>query len=150
MQDTLSNTSAWFDKAVANPTSKNMHTQLGCHFEEINEMVMVLVASDFETQILLDTAKSSLNALANHLKAMDNVIHVRLEDREEFLDSICDQIVTGTGCAHMVDMDVVGGLNEVNRSNFSKFDLFEDPIFDPNMKVTKGPYYSKPDLSPYV
>ena len=127
-----------------------MHTQLGRHFEEVNEMVMVLVATDFETQILLDIAKSSLNALSKHLKRMDNVIRVRPEDRQEFLDAICDQIVTGAGCAHMVDMDVVGGLNEVNRSNFSRFNALVDPIFDPNMKVMRGPDYTKPDLSPFV
>lgn len=149
-QNTLARTVAWFQKAVPNPTSKNFHTQLGVHFEEVNEMVIALSTDDFETQILIDGAKMALHALATHLKASDNVVHIENEDEEEYLDALCDQTVTAAGCAHMCGYRFVDAMDEVNDSNFSKFDAFEDPIFDPNMKVIKGPDYRKADLKPFV
>lgn len=150
LQDTLAKTNTWFEKAVAQPTSKNLNTQIGCHFEEVNEMTMCLTGKDFETQILIDTAKMALNALANHLKTHDDVVEILPKDREEYLDALCDQIVTSVGCAHMSDLDILGGLAEVNRSNFSKFDDDDEPIFNADMKIIKSAYYEKPDLSPFV
>lgn len=150
LQDILAKTTAWFEKAVAEPTSKNLHTQLGCHFEEVNEMTQVLTGKDFETQILIDGAKMALNVLANHLKTHDDVVEILERDREEYLDSLCDQIVTASGCAYMSDLDLNGGMMEVNRSNFSKFGDDDVPIFDANKKIVKSAYYQKADLSPFV
>lgn len=148
--DTLAETTRWFQEAFPTPNSKVLHTQLGVHFEEINEMLMPLSTKDYETSILIDAAKMALHALSLHLKASDNVIFIAEEDREEFLDGLCDQIVTATGCAHQLGFKLSDAMNEVNRSNFSKFDIFGDPIFNPNMKVMKGPDYTKPNLSPFV
>ncbi|MNL46424.1 hypothetical protein D3C87_1691330 [compost metagenome] len=66
------------------------------------------------------------------------------------LDSICDQIVTGTGVAHTLDYDIVGAMTEVNRSNFSKFDDAGLPIYNEQGKVMKGPNYSPAELSAYL
>jgi hypothetical protein len=49
----------------------------------------------------------------------------------------------------MLDMDVLGALEEVNRSNFSKFENGK-AVFDENGKITKGKNYSKPNLKPFV
>ena len=49
----------------------------------------------------------------------------------------------------MLNYDVVGGLDEVNRSNYSKF-VDGQPLFDENRKIKKGPQYSRPDLTPYL
>ena len=147
--DTLGMTKHWFEKAVPNPQTKNFTTQLGVHFEEIAEMIAELTPENDEVgQAILDalTANKHLGEL---LKRQGGV-HVLDEHRKNFLDAICDQIVTGTGTAHMLGMDPIGGLNEVNRGNFSKFDENGDPIFDENMKVIKGPNYIKPDLTPFV
>ena len=70
--------------------------------------------------------------------------------REEFLDGICDQIVTATGVGFMAKMNVAGGFGEVNRSNASKFGENGEPIFDPNLKLIKGPNYFKPNLKQYI
>lgn len=149
-QDTLARTVEWFEKAVPKPTSKNFHTQLGVHFEEVNEMLMEVSTDDFETQSYLDVAKMALHQLATHLKRSDGVVYIEDEDQTDFLDALCDQVVTAAGCAVIIKADIVGGLKEVNRSNFSKFDADGQPIFDENRKVTKGPAYSKPDLRPFA
>jgi hypothetical protein len=46
----------------------------------------------------------------------------------------------------MFDMDIVGALREVNRSNYSKF-VNGRAVFDENGKIKKGADYSKPDLT---
>ena len=150
LRDILTETMEWFQKAVSVPTNKNLHTQLGCHLEEVNEMLMTVSTMDFETQILLDTAKTALNALSNHLKTHNDVVMIHQKNREEYLDALCDQIVTAVGCGHMSDLDVVGAVAEVNRSNFSKFDEHGQPIFNDDLKVMKGPNYQKADLAAYV
>jgi predicted HAD superfamily Cof-like phosphohydrolase len=146
LQDTID----WFRKAVPTPTSKNIHTQLGVHFEEVAEMIDEITGKDQNTKLMLTRAINALEDLAGHLKANDDIIEIKEEDRINFLDSICDQLVTAGGAAYMLDMDPVGGLNAVNISNFSKFDHNGNPIFDANQKVVKGPYYMKVDLNRFV
>ena len=35
----MKNTKQWFEQAVPNPTTKNLNIQVGCHLEEIEEMM---------------------------------------------------------------------------------------------------------------
>jgi len=49
----------------------------------------------------------------------------------------------------MFELNILDGLTEVNRSNWSKF-VDGKPLFDENGKIKKGPGYSKPDLSGLV
>jgi predicted HAD superfamily Cof-like phosphohydrolase len=139
----------FFQKAVPEPEAKNFTTQLGCHFEEVHEHLLELVPLTPETLNLLNEAKRATHAFAEHLKTHGGV-EIAPGRRVEFLDAICDQIVTGIGTAHMTGMDIVGGFNETNRSNFSKFGPDGEPIFDQNRKVCKGPNYTKSDLTPFV
>lgn len=147
IKDILTKTLAWFEKAVRQPNSKNLHTQVGVHLEEVNEMLMEISTPVLQTQQYLDRAKTALHALSTHLKSSDNVIIIA--DREKYLDALCDQIVTATGCAHMSRLNILGAMDEVNRSNFSKF-VNDEPIFNENMKVMKGPAYTEPDLAHFV
>lgn len=66
----------------------------------------------------------------------------------ELLDSLCDQIVTAIGVAHMMGFDIESALNEVNRSNWSKF-IDGKAVFDENGKIAKPDTYSKPDLTSF-
>lgn len=143
-------TVAWFQAAVPKPTEANIHTQLGCHFEEIVEMIDALTPQTMRCKTLLTKAREANHLLAELLKGGDGHIRLHESDRTEFLDSICDQLVTAAGCAYMQRMDVVGGLNEVNRSNFSKFDDDGNPIFNDKMKIMKGPSYSTAQLAEYA
>jgi predicted HAD superfamily Cof-like phosphohydrolase len=149
MQDILKATKQWFEKALSSPVSKNIHTQLGCHFEEVREMIIEIEGINPEAERLLGNAAHHIHELAEYLKQNDGVIVVREANRLDFLDSIADQLVTAVGSAHVLHMDPVGALDETNRSNYSKF-VDGEPIFDNNRKVAKGPNYTKTDLRPFV
>ncbi len=56
MHNTINLTTAWFEVALPAPTSKNLHTQLGVHFEEVAEMVASLKGTDRLTQSMLTAA----------------------------------------------------------------------------------------------
>lgn len=139
----------WFEKAVPAPTSKNLHTQLGCHFEEMAEMIDTLTPSDAETAVLLMQAKDAVRNLADHLKAGDRRIRLDPQDHVELLDALCDQVVTATGVGHMLSFQTLDALQEVNASNWSKF-VDGQPVFDANRKIQKGPAYFKADLARFV
>jgi predicted HAD superfamily Cof-like phosphohydrolase len=149
IQDVLRATFHWFQLARPTPTSKDFNVQIGCHFEEVAEMIEELSPLDQETGDLCAAALYSMEKLATHLKKTNTGVMVMGGDRKNFLDAICDQLVTATGAAQCLVMDPVGGLNEVNRGNFSKF-VDGKPIFDENGKIAKGPDYVKPDLTPFV
>lgn len=147
--DTLYNTQDWFETCRPNATRKDFNVQLGVHCEEVGEMLDELSPQDSHTAELLIEANNAMKALANRLKTVANAVVVKEENRKDFLDAIVDQIVTGTGSAQHLGMNVVSALNEVNISNYSKF-VDGRPIFDENGKIAKGPDYIKADLSPFV
>lgn len=147
-ENAIANTLTFFKKAMPQPTSKNFSTQLGCHFEEVREMVQELVGSDMTSMALLNDASVALHRLAEWLK--QNEYSVSVGNRVDYIDALCDQIVTAVGCAHMAGMDIVGAMDEVNASNLSKFGEDGEPIFDANRKVMKGPNYRKADLASFV
>lgn len=140
----------WFKQAVPNPTEKNFQVQLGCHLEEVAEMLAVLVpkeGTDPELSSTFDYAAIGIGRVANLLKS--GKLTVEVTDEVEFLDSIGDQNVTGKGLAHMRGADFGGAINEINGSNWSKF-VNGKPIFDENGKIKKGPNYYSPSLAQYV
>ena len=147
---TLLDTKTWFNKARPHKTVSNFSAQLGVHFEEVSEMVEALDPQDEQSSILLAAAFTALTSLSAHLKNNHGSIVVQPENALLMLDSICDQIVTGTGVAHTLDYDIVGAMTEVNRSNFSKFDEAGLPIYNEQGKVMKGPNYSVAELSAYL
>ena len=148
MAEILIDTRGWFEKAVPNPTETNVNVQLGCHMEEVGEMLAELRANDLVTSAFMQTARQAIDNLATHLKTGGSV-RVDPESREPMLDSICDQIVTGIGVGHMLSLDTVCALREVNRSNHSKF-VNGEPVFNENGKIMKGPDYSEPILTDYT
>ena len=145
--NTLQETKRWFETAIPNPSPEMLNIQLGVHFEEIAEMCCTIRGTTFQTDNFIRDLFRAAYQMANHLKKGGGAVIIT--DRVEFLDSIADQIVTATGSGHMAHMDVVGGLDEVNSSNFSKF---EDgaPVFDAHGKITKGANYVRADLNKFV
>ena len=144
---TLANTEAWFRKAVPNPTSKNISTQIGCHLEEVEEMLQTIYPNGSYDAELLQRAQDAITNLANHMKRKDDAY--RIDASTNLLDALADQIVTATGVGTFLGMNVPGALAEVNRSNYSKFEDGE-PVFNENKKVMKGKDYTPPDLTPYI
>lgn len=132
----------WFKRAVPEPSDKNRAVQIGCHFEEVAEM---LEATGYWAPCLRD----DLSDIATHFKKRSPGIASDSVDRAELLDACCDQIVTAVGVAHMFGFDLIGALNEVNRSNWSKF-VDGQPVFNEHGKIAKGPGYTPPDLAPFL
>lgn len=148
-KDTLVDTQNWFIKAVPNPTSKNINTQMGCHLEEVVEMLVELNSLTPEYQAQLTNAIGALTVLSDTMKQDAYAFDVAQEQRLAVLDSLADQIVTATGVGVFLGMNVPGALGEVNRSNYSKFENGE-PVFNENKKVMKGKDYTPPDLSKFI
>ena len=141
----LEKTKQWFEQAIPEPTIEQTCIQVGCHYEEVSEMMEAMhdEGTAFVTQELAKDYKTCDISQLHHIQTMGEV------DRIALLDALADQIVTATGVAHMFGMDILGALEEVNRSNYSKFED-DKPVFDKNGKITKGKYYSKPNLKPFI
>lgn len=145
--NTLQSIAKWHQQARPAPSDKDFNVQLGCHLEEVCEMLEALTfaAGNWPPVIGIATgAHEMLSALAQHLKTQDVVVII--DDRAALLDSLADQGVTAAGVAHCTGMDFPGALAEVNRSNWSKF-VDGQPQFDENGKIAKPTTYRKPDLT---
>lgn len=136
-------------KAVPNPTSKNISTQIGCHLEELVEMLNELIPTSGEHLDVVANAVNALKVLSTLMKENEKAVYIPNSARIPLLDALADQIVTATGVGVFLGMNVPGALAEVNRSNYSKFEDGE-PIFNENKKVMKGKDYTPPDLTPFI
>ncbi len=135
----------WHKRARPEPDEKAFNVQLGCHLEEIVEMLTSLEATATKGEFLLWKVTYDLNTLATELK--QGKVTIKLRDRREFLDSLADQVVTSIGAGYCAGMKVPEAIEEVNRSNWSKFDQETGlPIFNEHGKILKGSAYSPPDL----
>lgn len=131
----------WHKHARPEPTAADFNVQLGCHFEEIEEMMRSIVTNDEEVWQKIRLQLFALSALLK-TGAMTATVHYR----NGFLDSIADQVVTGLGAAHCAGMKGAVACDRVNASNWSKFDHNSQPVRDVNGKITKGPNYQPPVL----
>lgn len=137
----------WFKAAKPNPTEKDKTTQIGVHFEEVSEMMAALSCIREQVEDVSQEFYSS-DAID---KDIDGEVMKLPENWEiDLLDSLCDQIVTAIGVGYMMGFDMVGALQEVNLSNWSKFDENGNPIFNENGKIVKGENYFKPDLAKFL
>lgn len=134
----------WHRRARPKPTAADFNVQLGCHFEEIQEMGCTIEGGDIIMIKLLDDLDSVVSRIADRLKK--GLSNVEIVNRKEFLDSIADQVVTGIGAAYCAGMKGAAACDRVNTSNWSKFDENGQPIRDANGKITKGPNYQPPVL----
>lgn len=141
----IENIQLWHKRARPNPDELSFDVQLGCHFEEIVEMLDTLDFYEFDNKEYdVHTLRVALHTLSRKLKS--NEIAACIKNRKEFLDSAADQVVTGVGAAHCAGMDGAEAVNRVNTSNWSKFDENGQPIFNEHGKIAKGPNYAPPDL----
>ena len=141
MENQVKQIKQWFEVAVPEPTLQNQNVQLGVHFEEVVEMLDAFKCPQEFSQ--------NLEYLSKLLKNNPTFWEHTGTNAVEILDALCDQIVTAVGVAHMFGYNIDGALQEVIRSNNSKF-VDGKPVFDINGKITKPPTYSKPDLTPFV
>ena len=151
MMNVIDSIFGWFKKAVPEPNHKNIHTQIGVHFEEVAEMLLALSGDDDQTEVLLHNAYLANHLLAEHLKNNVGALNLDMttEPKVELLDALCDQIVTATGVGYMLGMNLPMALEEVNASNYSKF-VNGEPIFNENLKIMKGPNYFIANVKPFI
>jgi hypothetical protein len=133
----------WHEKARPKPDTKDFNVQAGVHFEEVAEMLEELTGADEYSHTMLVKATVALHKLAETLKSGTAVVFIR--DREAFLDSLCDQIVTSVGVGHCARMNVPEGTRRVNVSNWSKM-VDGQFVRDANGKIIKPAHYAPPDL----
>lgn len=153
-QDVLRNTEDWFKKALPDPTDKDLSTQYSVFLEEVMETLDSVYMSsgshgvEKHAKLVITKLKSDVNFLIDLLRS--GRITLVVKDRTEFLDGLADTVVTAQATAHAAGMDLPGALDEVNKSNFSKF-VDGEPIFiEGTRKIGKGPNYFKPNLEPFV
>lgn len=136
----LQQTLNWFQLAVPTPTDKNKSVQIGVCLEEFSELLTAQGCT---------LTASMVSGLADEYKQGLQHIEDSPEKRIETLDALCDIIVTVVGVAHMLGMDIMGAMSEVNRSNFSKF-VDGKPVFNGQGKIAKPATYSAPDLKEFI
>lgn len=148
MNTVLDQIKTWYNAAKPNPNIFDVCTQLGCHFEEVAEMMNTLGLTDacYHTEVLA-------NGFKRHEPFALEAVNFVLSDDErkgQLLDDLADQAVTGQCSAESMRMNFIGYLEEVANSNDSKFTDEGYPLFDENGKIIKGPNYFKANPLPYV
>lgn len=140
----MRNIELWHKRARPDPKDKDFQVQLGCHLEEVVEMFDALDLH-WTWEALID----ELECLATRLKNGDS--YATIKNREALLDSLADQVVTAIGVGHCAKMRTAEAIEEVNRSNWSKFNQETgEPIFNAAGKISKGPTYRPPNLKDFV
>ena len=131
----------WFKEAKPEPTFNDAMTQYGCHIEEVCEMLDAM-GDRIEAH--------QLTQLADWYKQTEYKDRPKSHTTNiELLDALADQIVTAVGVAYMMGFDIIGALEEVNASNWSKF-VDGKAVTDENGKIIKGSDYFKPELDKFV
>lgn len=143
---TVESINQWHTLARPNPDQKAFNVQLGCHLEELAEMLETIdfTFEDYPEIVGKETHMYAvLVAAAYDLK--HNKISARVTDRRKFIDSVGDQVVTSIGVAHCAGMNAPKAIKEVNKSNWSKF-VEGKPMFNEHGKIAKPDTYQEPDL----
>ena len=147
MSEEIKSIKKWFELAKPNPTIEDVCVQIGCHYEEVAEMAQC-AGDDCVADAANIVSENHKNKNDAYLVAMELLVDDS-ESKIELLDSLCDQIVTAIGVAHMLGFDIEGALNEVNNSNYSKFEDGK-PVFNEQGKIAKGKDYFAPNLEKFV
>lgn len=145
----IKHTKKWFEVAIPEPTVETACIQVGCHYEEVSEMTESTLDDDARHELVHIASAYKMNN-PDYAESIEFLLCKDNEsERKQFLDDMCDQIVTAIGVCHMFGFDIEGALAEVNRSNFSKFEDGK-AVFDENGKIKKGANYTAPNLAPFL
>jgi hypothetical protein len=141
---TLESIELWHKRARPHPDAAAFNIQLACHLEEIAEMFEVVSVSVGQDDASFPLWYQ-LKALSDGLKAGELHATINAGERQQFLDSLADQVVTAVGVGHCAGMRTAEGIERVNTSNWSKT---VDGEFqrDAQGKITKPATYVPPNL----
>ncbi len=137
-------TKGWFETAFPKPaTNGQFGCQIGCHLEEVSEMLQEMDANDTDLNSKILLTKTLLSEIGDKLKT--GTVDLEIPDPEAFHDALVDQIVTGTGVAHLAGFDFSEAVARVDWSNYTKY-VNQVPQFKNGGKIAKGPFWAEADL----
>ena len=138
-------TDEWFAVVLENdaPGTDRFPVQLGCHLEEVVEMLQEVYVADYDVNLALEEACIELTKAAEALKAGRQEVSV--DNSGAFNDSVLDQRVTGTGLLKMMGVDVAETVARVDVANFTKF-VDGKPLYKEGGKIAKGPNFWNPEF----
>ncbi len=142
-------TAAWLHACGKGKTVPNLSVQVGCHIEEFIELFDAFELSNEMDQRILGNALKEMAYVARKLKAGTTVAHLLKEKREDALDSLCDQEVTGNGIAYLADFDKATADQRVLDSNDAKL-VDGQPVILAGGKIGKPEGWVAPNLSDCV
>lgn len=137
-------TDEWFAVVLENdaPDTVRFPVQLGCHLEEVVEMLEELHLEGGLSQEVAN-AVASLTKVADALKTAQ--VGVVTKNEAAFCDSLLDQRVTGTGLLKMRGVNVAESVARVDVANFTKF-VDGKPLYKDGGKIAKGPDFWNPEF----
>ena len=161
--DSVDITNLWFNNALKQPTKQTLVVQLGCCLEEISELLdsikILNYTNEHANSLGMESLKNlSVEELATRLKTIGkNTTDLNINNIE-FLDALGDIVVTVVGLFNILKkidnlpegLQFSEILEEINYSNFSKFDENGNPEFDENGKIKKSSNYKKPDIKQFL
>ena len=152
--DTINQLKHFFETTYPAPESINITTQFGVFMENASGSLRPFrdISMNQETTDQITFFKDVLDHAEKRFKSHHegfklDLLHI---DREDLLASLCDQIISSIGVAHMLGMNIVDALQEVADSHDSKLDEDGQPIFSSSSVLMNGQQYFKPNLSPYI
>lgn len=146
----ISEIKKWFDAVDDGREIGNdeISVQVGCLIEEVSELMDSIARGAPVVETLRRRGNEFKQKDASCVKTIE-MIQESEKRSVDVIDALADIIVTCVGVASRMGFDIEGALNEVNKSNFSKFENGK-PVFDENGKVTKGVNYFKPSLKKFI
>ena len=147
--NTINEINNWFELAMPKPTLDNQRVQAAVMLEEFSELFDTATenSSTIYNELITD-ANYQVKKLSDKMKTQSEFM-LSINDRKEFLDALCDIIVTVVGTGYVYGFDMVGALAAVNESNFSKF-VDGKPVFKEGGKIGKGSSYHTPFLDEFL
>lgn len=139
----------WFNIAKPEPTNQDLIKQIAFHCEEFSEMLQAIHCDRMSEQV--KELKKTLLEIS--MKETESNNFMSTVDKVELLDALCDQVVTATGVGVFMCSDFIGALAEVNRSNYTKYDLVDGipkPKFEDGKISKNTATYCKPKLEQYL
>ena len=120
------------------------------NFEKV-EVFMKTFGQEVKNKASFGTDKIN-NLRFDLIKEELEELKVALENKDilEVADALTDILYVTYGAGHAFGINLDKCFNEVQKSNMSKLDRNNKPIFNENGKVMKGPNYFKPNLSKFL
>lgn len=137
----------WFNTAKPEPTNQDLVKQIAFCVEEFTEMLEAIRCDFMVGQ--MKTLKAELMSISDDRGACD--CYVANFDQVALLDALCDQVVTATGVGVFMGAKFIPALEEVNASNYTKFNADGTPYIRPDGKIGKNPEtYKEPELAQFL